>query len=163
MKSLTILGVASALFLTSGALAQDSTPGSLSFTMTGAWEEVEWTGGLSPNGMAARAGNNTGTIAVTNADGTVVNATARCVGMNQHPSQIFSVVISCDTTGDNGLEVAWLLGCNPVGEPDAYRGLGCVGRVEVKNGEFAGAGGSMTQYFNWSDGTSTGTGQWYPG
>ncbi len=59
--------------------------------------------------------------------------------------------------------VAWLLGCNPVGEEGAYTGLGCVGGMQVKNGPFEGTYGALTHFFSWTEGTaSTGTGQWYP-
>ncbi|MXO59503.1 hypothetical protein GRI89_08110 [Altererythrobacter salegens] len=78
-----------ALMVATGAQAQ-------TFTISGTWGEVKFTGGVGEQGMAARSGNAPGKVDVALDDGAKVIATAHCVGMNQHPSQIFSLVPSCD-------------------------------------------------------------------
>lgn len=153
MKRLTILGAATALLLASGAQAR-------TFTITGTWTQPVFTGGIGPERMAARAGDITGTFEVVMDDGTHVTGTAHCVGMNQHPSQIYRLVLSCDSTGSGGGEVSWLLGCNPIGDPATSQQLGCVGGIQGNAGELEGARGAMTMHFR-SGGASTGTGQWY--
>lgn len=154
MKSIVALAAASALLAGSSAYAQTQPQ---TFTITGSWGEVTFTGGLGPEGMAARAGNVDGTFQAVLNNGEVVNGNAHCVGMNQHPSQIFSLIITCDTTsGDNS--VAWLLGCNPANDI-AEGSLACVGGIQGKSGVSLGNRGSMTMFFD-GQGSSSGVGQW---
>jgi hypothetical protein len=154
MKSIVALVAASALLAGSSAYAQTQPQ---TFTITGSWGEVSHTGGMGPEGMAARAGNVDGTFQAVLSDGNVVNGTAHCVGMNQHPSQIFALVISCDTTsGDNS--VSWLLGCNPANDI-AEGSFACVGGIQGKAGISMGSRGSMTMFFD-GQGGSHGVGEW---
>ncbi len=156
MKTIVALAAAGALLAGSSAYAQTEP---LTFTITGSWSEVAFTGGLGPEGMAARAGNVDGTFQAVLSNGDVVNGTAHCVGMNQHPSQIFALIISCDTTsatGDN--TVAWLLGCNPATDI-AEGSYACVGGFQGKAGLSEGTRGSMTMFFD-GQGGSRGVGQW---
>lgn len=154
MKSMIALAAAGVLLAGSTAYAQTEPQ---TFTITGSWGEVAFTGGMGPEGMAARAGNVDGTFQAVLSNGDVVNGTAHCVGMNQHPSQIFALVISCDTTsGDN--TVAWVLGCNP-SDDIAEGSVACVGAIQGKAGVSEGSRGSMTMFFD-GQGSSRGTGQW---
>ncbi len=155
MKRLAIFGAATALLLASGAHAQVAR----TFTMTGTWTEPVFTGGIGPERMAARAGDITGTFEVVGGDGAHVTGTAHCVGMNQHPSQIFALVLSCDSADSGGSEVSWLLLCNPIGEPGTPQQLGCVGGIQGTAGGLDGTRGLMTMHFR-GGGMTTGTGQW---
>ena len=132
-----------------------------SFTYEVTWEPVESVGGITtPDGsQGAGGGTVNGTYETTFDDGSVVNGTVRCVGMRQPPSGMFAIHLSCTAKDDQGT-YSLIYGCNFLGEPGPETPLGCVGGMQAKDGENAGARGNLTMHW-YSDEKSVGTGQWY--
>lgn len=152
MKVYTLAIVAAALAVPGTAFAED-------FSIEYTWGEVQMTGGIGPQGTVARAGTLDGTFVVTNADGSTVNGTAHCIGMDDDGSP-FELRMSCDTATSNSTAAMGLL-CIWRGPQGPGTPLSCVGFLTGKSGQLQGRGGMVT--INWYDsGKAHGAGQWWP-
>lgn len=156
MKNLVGGGIlAAALFCASAAQAEN-------FTYEVTWGDVNMVGGIGADGRWGRGGTVSGTYVTTLADGSAINGTISCVGLDQAPSEsVFALTLACDATREGTSEAtAIAYGCNYLGEPGPDTGLGCVGGIRYAEGDAAPRLGSVTMHWYSSSG-ARGTGQWY--
>lgn len=123
------------------------------------WSQPTMTGGIGPQGNWAQAGDITGTYSFTVADGTKIEGTAHCVGMDENRLG-FNLRMSCDmASGANRYSTAML--CVWRGEAGPDTPLSCVGYMTGKAGTLEGRGGMITM--NWyAQGKAHVVSQWWP-
>lgn len=131
------------------------------FTYDVVWEPVDSVGGMvTPDGPRGGGGVVKGTYNTSYDDGTTSSGTVRCVGLQQPEGGIFAIHLSCSIVDSTGTNSSSVYGCNYLGEPGPNTALGCVGGLQAREGELAGANGSLTMHW-YSQTNATGTGQWY--
>jgi hypothetical protein len=114
-------------------------------------------GGIGPVGGNYVGSYNTGSGVTSNADGSKLKATTKCVSMMQPPNgNIFAVHIACDVTRE-GAVYGVAAGCNFMNKEKTE--TSCVGGLKGKAGELEGRTGSIT--WHTKGGISMGTGQWH--
>lgn len=100
-----------------------------------------------------------GTYVTTIDDGTVVNGSVTCVGMDQPDGGIFAIHLTCDASDEQGA-YSLVYGCNYLGDPGPNTALGCIGGIEAEGGDADGQRGGLTMHW-YSAEKAVGTGQWY--
>ena len=114
-------------------------------------------GGIGADGGSYVGSYVTGSGVSTNADGSKLKPTSKCVSMMQPPNgNIFAVHVACDATRKAAVySVAG--GCNFMNKEKTE--ISCVGGLKGKAGELEGRTGSIT--WHTKGGISMGTGQWH--
>jgi len=114
-------------------------------------------GGVGPDGGSYVGSYITSNGVTTNADGSKLKPTSKCVSMMQPPNgNIFAVHVACDVTR-KGAVYTIAAGCNFMNKEKTE--TSCVGGLKGKAGELEGRTGSIT--WHTKGGISKGTGQWH--
>jgi hypothetical protein len=114
-------------------------------------------GGVGTDGGSYVGSYLTSNAVTTNADGSKLKSTSKCVSMMQPPNgSIFAVHLACDVTRKAAV-YSVAAGCNFMNKENTE--ISCVGRLKGKAGELEGRTGSVTWHSK--GGIAKGTGQWH--
>jgi hypothetical protein len=157
-KKKDILMIKSTMYIATAILALGfGSANAETFNFEGKNDTTVRVGGVGADGIGYVGTYSTGSAVSTNADGSKLKSTNKCVSMMQPPNgNIFAVHVACDVTRKAAV-YSVAAGCNFMNKEKTE--TSCVGGLKGKAGELEGRTGSIT--WHTKGGISKGTGQWH--